>query len=282
VQQLSSAAAEIMASVQQINRGSQQQAAATHQTSAALNQIEGIARAALAKASEAGNRLTGMKAATEASRDAVENLISRVNAAVADSQHSVTTIQRLDDTGRRIAKIVDGISLTTIQTSMLAVSGAVEAARADDAGRGFAVVSNDIRTLARDAGANIERAKDTVRAVLDQIGALRREIEQIITASYNEVQNNKEIIVSMRGLDADIAALAGANTSILEGADEILAAATETATAARQIAAAAEEASTASRQAATAAMEQAKGAEDLAAAIEEIASLADELKRQNG
>jgi methyl-accepting chemotaxis protein len=144
------------------------------------------------------------------------------------------------------------------------------------------VVSNDIRTLARDAGANIERAKDTVRGVLDQIGVLKRDLEQVIAASDNEVQNNRDIISSMKRLDVDIAALGAANTTILEGANEILSAATETATAARQIAAAAEEASTAARQAATASTEQAKGAEDLAAAIEEIASLADELKRQNG
>ena len=57
----------------------------------------------------------------------------------------------------------------TIQTSMLAVSGAVEAARAGEAGRGFAVVSNDIRALAREAAESVERIKDTIRGILDQI-----------------------------------------------------------------------------------------------------------------
>jgi methyl-accepting chemotaxis protein len=223
-----------------------------------------------------------MEAATDTGRTTVERLISGVGAAVAESQKSVATIGRLDDAGRKISKIVDAISLITIQTNMLAVSGAVEAARAGDAGRGFAVVSNDIRTLARDAGANIERAQDTVRGVLDQIGVLKRDIEQIISASDYEVQNNRDIVTSMKRLHADMAALGASNNAILEGAAEILAAATETAAAARQVAAAAEEGSTAARQAATASTEQAKGAEDLAAAIEEIASLADELKRQNG
>ena len=67
-----------------------------------------------------------------------------------------------------------------VQTSMLAVSGSVEAARAGNAGRGFAVVSNDIRSLAREASQNVERAKDTVLGILDQIATLKRDLEQVV------------------------------------------------------------------------------------------------------
>ena len=169
-----------------------------------------------------------------------------------------------------------------IQTNMLAVSGAVEAARAGDAGRGFALVSNDIRSLAREASESVERIKDTVRGILDQIALLRRDIEQIITAGELEVQNNRSVLKTLEDVTSEFAALGNANRAIRQGADAILAATEETASAARQIAAAAEEASAASRQASTASAEQAQGADDLAAAIEEIASLSDELKKQNG
>jgi methyl-accepting chemotaxis protein len=165
---------------------------------------------------------------------------------------------------------------------MLAVSGAVEAARAGDTGRGFALVSNDIRSLAREASESIERVKDTVRGILDQIALLRRDLEQIIAAAEIEVDNNRAVIKILENANEDVGSLGSANRAILQGAEAVLVASVETAAAARQIAAAAEEASAASRQAATASAEQAQGADDLAAAIEEIASLSDELKKQNG
>ena len=132
--------------------------------------------------------------------------------------------------------------LITVQTSMLAVSGSVEAARAGDAGRGFAIVSNDIRSLAREASQNVERAKDSVRGVLEQIAILNRDLEQIIATSEIEVQNNRAVFASLDKVDGELASLIAANRAILEGANAILISAGETAAGARQIAAAAEQA----------------------------------------
>jgi methyl-accepting chemotaxis protein len=178
-------------------------------------------------------------------------------------------------------KTIDAITLIALQTSMLAVSGSVEGARSGDAGGGFAVVSTDIRSLAREASENVERAKDTVRGILDQIAILQRDLDQIILSAEVEVQNNRAVSASLQRIGNEVEALGKASQIIVHGSDAILQAAVETAAGARQIASAAEEASAASREAATAAAEQSQGAEDLAAAIEEIGSLADELKHQN-
>ncbi len=281
VQELSSASAQIMAAVEQINRGSQMQAAATQQTSAALTQIEAGARIAQSNASAADDGVMRMEVALKESRIAVEGLMRGVGAALDTTQTSLATIVGLDAIGRRIEKVVDSIALVAVQTTMLAVSGSVEAARAGSAGRGFALVSSDIRALAREASDSVDRAKDTVRGILDQIASLRRDSEQVIAAAEVEVQSSRAVFTALEKLGADVTAMKAANRALKDGAESILAGATQTAAAARQIAAAAEEASSAARQAATAASQQARGAEDLAAAIEEIASLADELKTRN-
>jgi methyl-accepting chemotaxis protein len=281
IQELSSAASEISAAVGQIGRGSQQQAAAAQQTSAALTQIEKSANVAQEKSRLANERVVTMEAALKNSRTSIDGLVAGVVDALEQTRGSLTTIIHLESVGRKIEKIVESITLVTIQTSMLAVSGAVEAARAGDAGRGFALVSNDIRGLAREASESVERVKESVRSILDQITVLRRDLEQIISTAELEVKNNRAIVKVIENVDVDVAALGEANRAILLGADSILAGARQTAAAAKQIAAAAEEANSASRQAATASAEQAKGADDLAAAIEEIASLSDELI-QNG
>jgi methyl-accepting chemotaxis protein len=282
IQELSSAASQISTAVEQINRGSQQQAAAAQQTSAALAQIEKSAQVAREKSRLANERIASMENALAESRGSVDGLVAGVTDTLDKTQGSLTTIIQLEAVGRKIEKIVESIALVNIQTSMLAVSGAVEAARAGDAGRGFALVSNDIRGLSREASESVERVKDTVRNILDQIALLRRDLEQIIAAAEIEVQNNRAVVAMLGNMSDELKSLGTANSAILRGADAILVAAGETAKAAKQIAAAAEEASAASRQAATASAEQAQGADDLAAAIEEIASLSDELKKQHG
>jgi methyl-accepting chemotaxis protein len=282
IQELSSSANQIMAALDQINRGSQLQAAATQQTSAALAQIEKSASLTQNNATVADQRVQEMEATLKQTRGAVEGLVVGVGNGLAETRTGLEMIASLEAASRRIDKIVDGIALVAVQTTMLAVSGAVEAARAGDSGRGFAVVSNDIRGLAREASASADQIKDTVRGIIDQIASVRRDLEQLMGASEVEVEKNRLIVIALDKIDSDTAALAQANGVILQGAQAILVAAAETATAARQIAAAAEEAGAASRQAATASAEQAQGAEDLAAAIEEIASLAVELNQPNG
>ena len=278
IQELTAAATQIMAAVQQIERGSQQQASATHETSSALVQIENSGKLAQKTTHDSRERVSQMEAALKDSRAAVGRLVDGVDTALVDTRTSLATIVRSETVGRRIEKIVDAIALMAVQTSMLAVSGSVEAARAGDAGRGFAVVSNDIRSLAREASQNVERAKDTVFGILDQIATLKRDLEQVATNAEAEIQGNRAVFAALDKVDGDMTALSGANQAILEGAEIILSSVAEASGGARQIAAAAEQASNASRQAAAASTEQAQGADDLAAAIEEIASLADAMK----
>lgn len=277
VQELSSAASEIMAGVEEIDRACTRQASATQQTSVALSQIESSARLAEANIRTANERVQELDSAIGTGRAAVERLVEGVREGLDDTQKSVSVVQRLGGVGRNIEKVVDAIALIAVQTGMLAVSGLVEAARAGDAGKGFAIVSNDIRALARDASANVERAKDTVRGVLDRITLLRSELEQIVGSAENAVQTNRGISATLQKVADEVAAIRAGNATIVSGAAEILAATIESSAGARQVAAASEEASSAAREAAIAATEQARGAEDLAAATEEIASLAEEL-----
>ena len=281
IQELSSAAAQVAAAVEQISRASQLQASATEQTSAAMSQIEKSAKLAQQGGKAAEERVRAMEMDLKKANVSVEALVNGVATALQGTQASAATVDGLEAVGRRIDKIVSAIALIAIQTSMLAVSGSVEAARSGDSGRGFAVVSNDIRTLAREALENVERAKDTVQGILDQIMMLQRDLEQIVASAAVEVQNNRTVSTSLQKIGAEVGALGKGSIGILDGAAAILEAVVETAAGARQIATGAEEARAASREAATAAAEQSQGAEDLAAAIEEIGSLADELKNKN-
>jgi methyl-accepting chemotaxis protein len=282
LQEMSGAAGQITIAVDQINRGSQMQASATQQAASALAAIEHSTGIARTNAEVSNQLVLAMRAALARNREAVTALSAAVLSALAQTRSSLEMISGLEAVSRRIDKVVERISLVAVQTTMLAVSGAVEAARAGDAGRGFAVVSSDIRGLAREATESADQVKDTIRNMIGQLGLVRRNLEHIVGSAAAEAENSRLVFAALDRVGADLGSLEAGSQAILSGASAISEAVARSAGDARQIASAAEESNAASRQAAIAASEQAQSAEDLAAAIEEIASLADELNLPNG
>ena len=209
---------------------------------------------------------------------AVNDLVRGVEASVEASNKSREQMAALEQLSRRIDKIVDAISTVSIQTNMLAVNGSIEAARAGEFGKGFMVVSTDIRNLARDSAENAENIKDIVKNIQDQIGEVRRDLEDIAQSGASEVAKNKVIANSLGTIIDEITVVLRGNTEILSGAEGIMHGVGEAQKGLEQIAAAAQQAGRATNEAAVAAKQQSKGAEELAAAVEEIASLADELQ----
>ncbi|EFH09359.1 methyl-accepting chemotaxis protein, partial [Teichococcus cervicalis] len=234
------------------------------------------------RAGAARDRVAAMVEALGDNRVAVEQMIAGVQASVEENARSRGQINALEQVARRIDKIVDAITTVSIQTNMLAVNGAIEAARAGEFGKGFMVVSTDIRNLARDSAENAERIKDLVKAVQDQIVAVRRDLEEIAAAAAGELEKNKALTSNLAAMASEMAAILEGNAEIATSAEEILVSLDEVRKGVEQVSAAAAEAEHAAGQAAQAAREQAKGAEELAAAVEEIASLADELQNSGG
>lgn len=278
VEEINRAAAQIQTALDQIQRGAQQQGSATQQSSAAIAQIEKGAQISATRARALVEKGTQISELLTLNMTAVNELIDGVLASVESGRQSREQMGALEQISRRIDKIVDAITTVSIQTNMLAVNGSVEAARAGEFGKGFAVVSTDIRNLARDSAENADRIKDTVKAIQDQIGTVRRDLEEIAAAASLEVEKNKATTADLETCSRDMAVVLAGSREILDGNDEIVRVVKEVQTGVEQIAAAAQQSSRASIEAAAAAKQQAKGAEELAAAIEEIASLADELQ----
>ncbi len=278
VQELSGAAGQILVAVDQISRGAQVQAAAVAQSNAALVQIERAAGAAQEQASGAVDRIQRLSAMLDETSSHVVGLAEGAASSLDETRALTQLVGELMDSSRRMEKVVDAVALVAVQTTMLAVSGSVEATRAGDAGRGFATVAGDIRSLARDAAANADRAKDVVRAMQDQITLTRLDLDRLAVVAEAEIGRGRIVAERLAAARSEVGVVDAGNRTIAEGADTILASVQQVQAGTQQIASVAEQASAAAQQAATAAREQARGAEDLAAAIEEIASLAEELR----
>ena len=230
-------------------------------------------------AERAQQRTSEISVLLKKNRVNVETAARGIATSLAETKDALAALMSLGEVGFRIERAVDKIVLVAVQTSMLAVSGSVEAARRPViAGRGFALVSTDIRKLASDAAENIDGVREVVRAIQIQIAVVQRELELIVIASEAEIAKNKLILDRLNAVEVEVETINSGNKIILEASQAILSTTRQVQVGTQQIAAVAQQASAAAQQSAAAARQQSRGAEDLAAAIEEIASLADELQ----
>lgn len=159
---ISSAAAQIVAGNQDLAARTEEQASSVEQTAASMEQIT---------ASHTGE-------ATNLSADAAAVVKNN-----GEMMKQVTSKMRLiNETSNRMSDIIDLIDAIAFQTNILALNAAVEAARAGEHGRGFAVVAGEVRQLAQKSATSAS------------------EIRQLIESSTSQTQDGMNLVEKASGL----------------------------------------------------------------------------------
>ena len=131
---ISSAAAQIVAGNQDLAARTEEQASSVEQTAASMEQITATVK----------NTASHTGEATNLSADAATVVKNN-----GEMMKQVTSKMRLiNETSNRMSDIIDLIDAIAFQTNILALNAAVEAARAGEHGRGFAVVAKRSRKRA--------------------------------------------------------------------------------------------------------------------------------------
>ena len=230
------------------------------------------------RAAFSAKKITELQELLTANKVAVDNMIAGISNAAQMSKGAAENIRNLEETTRRIDKIVDAIVNVSIQTNMLAVNGSIEAARAGEFGRGFSVVASDIRSLANESAENTDKIKDLVRGIQDQIQRVAADTDLSSKTSLDEVEKAKKTTHNLNVIEESMIRILSGAQEIQAGSEEALIAMEQAKKGVDQIATAAQEASKGIEQALLAATQQAKEMQELSEAIEEISGLADELQ----
>lgn len=175
--------AEITTAADDLSRRTEKQAATLEETAAALDQLTSSVKSAAAGADEA----------SAMSADAQSNAEKGGEVA----RQAVKAMDGIKNSSQEISKITSVIDDIAFQTNLLALNAGVEAARAGSAGRGFAVVATEVRALA-------QRSSDAAR-----------EINSLISASSEQVQQGVDLV------DKTGAALAAIVNSVSEISNRI-------------------------------------------------------------
>ena len=209
----------------------------------------------------------------------VKNVLNRINEAIETGRFTTTEMQSVEKDAKTIVKVLRKIENVVSQTTTLAVSGNIEAARAGEFGKGFAVVSSDIRNLALDAGANIEKIVDTMDILDEEVVNILRDWA---AASENQQKDLGEVTEVSKQL-TNLLENAQQASSVLETLNRLN---DENLSALEQARGGSEQIISATEQARSNANES-KGAADLiqnttqrmSELVEELAVAADELQR---
>jgi methyl-accepting chemotaxis protein len=134
----------------------EEQAAALEETSAAVQQLTASVGRSVIDVDEIASACRSIDVSAAEGRDAMEDTKGR--------------LQHIERASRRVADLVAIIDDIALQTNLLAMNAAAEAARAGESGRGFSVIASEVRSLATRSAESAREVRQAIKESDTQMG----------------------------------------------------------------------------------------------------------------
>lgn len=172
VQDLNNNIEDVAATTQELAAGMEETSASAQEMSATSQEIETASRTIAQKSQEAAlqvveisKRAKDTKENVQLSQDKAYTIGKEIEQKLQKALEQVQVVAQIDELSNSIMGI-------TAQTNLLALNAAIEAARAGESGKGFSVVADEIRRLADQSKAEVEKIQEITGGVTEAVSNL--------------------------------------------------------------------------------------------------------------
>lgn len=199
---LATSSEELSTTATTLDKGSNEQTSRIEQSATAITEMSQTTLDVAKNASHTADIAQKMKNIALQGKDAMRATMEELQKFADTVRESALRVESLGQKSEEINGIITLIKGIADQTNLLALNAAIEAARAGEQGRGFAVVADNVRQLAErtavatgDIGNTVsvmqtevsdsvnfmQKEKESVGKVLDQVNSTLRSIDEIVS-----------------------------------------------------------------------------------------------------
>jgi methyl-accepting chemotaxis protein len=131
------------------------------------------------------------------SEDSLGTVVASLKSATTSKAAMLQKVQTLDQYTAELQQMADDVATIAVQTNLVALNAAIEAAHAGDRGSSFAVVAQEVRKLSALSGDTGKRIAAKVKVVSDAIVASRRAAEESTQQESESMADSQMLIASV-------------------------------------------------------------------------------------
>lgn len=198
----------IAQSITEVAEHSDKQGNAVDTVSSAVEQISASIQEISSNANVADDHAAkAMDIANEGGRS-INMAIDQMNKIRDVVDSSADVVNELGEASKEIGQIVEQVSAIAAQTNLLALNAAIEAARAGEHGRGFAVVAEEVRKLAEESLAAVDKINNMITTIqsktMDAVTAMKSGSEEAAKGA-DVVRNSGEAFENIMKMNGEVA-----------------------------------------------------------------------------
>jgi methyl-accepting chemotaxis protein len=205
---LSSSASEIVASTSQLAASASQSAAAVSETTATVEEVRQTAQLATQKARNVSDNAQKSVQTAENGRKSTQDVEAGIARIRKQMELVAASMVRLSEQSHAVGQIIATVEDLSVQSNLLAVNAAIEAAKAGEHGKGFSVVAQEVKSLSEQS----RQATNQVRTIL---GDIQKATASAVLATE---EGGKAVEAGMRQTEIAGSAIQALSASVNESA----------------------------------------------------------------